>query len=124
MFLCKKHQEELLSTKGKAWLFPQSYGHCEACDGRYNTDCKDVPSGADWAWGESEDDKSARVAKEKRELYKALLLTKFNEYADEAEHQDGTDYWNNFTDEEGNDWFEDFLLYWNAVVNEDYRTHD
>lgn len=48
MFLCTKCAETSLNERGKEWPWPKSYGPCEFC--KTVDTCKDVPSGADWAW--------------------------------------------------------------------------
>lgn len=49
---------------------------------------------------------------ETRSAFKLLVVDAMQEYMDEAEHQDGYGYWDNFsTPEEA---FQDFLLYLNT----------
>ena len=52
IFICRKCQEGCLSKEGKDWPWLESPGPCEIC--KEMDVCKDVFSGAYWAWKKEE----------------------------------------------------------------------
>lgn len=53
---------------------------------------------------------AAKRSAEAKAAFRSRVSTAVREYIDEAEHQDGDDYWSTFSDAE--EIFDDFLEYW------------